>query len=115
MPNFRSLRISGTSYYFTVNLAQEAGTALTDHIDLLRAAYRVTAAEHPIDCRAMVILPDHLHAVWTLPSGDADFSRRWQKIKARFTHATGLRGLQSRSMVQKREVGFFGSGDCGST
>nr|MCU0904555.1 transposase [Tabrizicola sp.] len=45
--------------------------------------------------------------VWTLPQGDADFSRRWQKIKARFTHATGLRGVQSPSMAEKREAGLW--------
>ena len=107
MPNYRRLRKPGGTYFFTVNLAQPGGTALVDHIDRLREAYRMTAAEHPIACKAMVILPDHIHAVWTLPSGDADFSRRWQKIKARFTHATGLRGLQSRSMAEKREAGLW--------
>jgi putative transposase len=107
MPNYRRLRVPGATYFFTVNLAQEGGTTLTDHIDLLREAYRMTANEHPIDCKAMVILPDHIHAVWTLPPGDADFSRRWQRIKARFTHATGLRGAQSRSMLEKREAGLW--------
>jgi putative transposase len=107
MPNYRRLRVPGATYFFTVNLAEDGGTTLTDHIHLLREAYRATAAEHPIECKAMVILPDHLHAVWTLPPGDADFSRRWQKIKARFTHATGLRGVQSRSMVEKREAGLW--------
>jgi putative transposase len=107
MPNYRRLRIPGATYFFTVNLAERGGTALTDHIHLLREAYRVTAAEHPIQCEAMVILPDHIHAVWTLPPGDADFSRRWQKIKARFSHATGLKGVQSRSMLEKGEVGLW--------
>jgi putative transposase len=107
MPNYRRLRVPGATYFFTVNLAQEGATALTDHIDLLRKAYRAAAAELPIDCRAMVILPDHIHAVWTLPPGDADFSRRWQKIKAQFTFATGLRGMQSRSMMEKREAGLW--------
>lgn len=64
-------------------------------------------AEHPIRCAAMVILPDHIHAVWTLPPQDADFSRRWQKIKGRFTHATGLKGPQTRSMTEKREAGLW--------
>ena len=107
MPNYRRLRVPGATWFFTVNLARCGASALTDHIDLLREAYRVTAAEHPIRCDAMVVLPDHIHAVWTLPPGDADFSRRWQKIKARFTHATGLRGLQSRSMAEKREAGLW--------
>lgn len=107
MPNHRRLRASGATYFFTVNLAERGATILADHIDLLRDAYRKTAAEHPIHCDAMVILPDHIHAVWTLPPDDADFSRRWQKVKARFTQATGLRRLQSRSMVEKREAGLW--------
>ncbi len=107
MPNYRRLRIPGATYFFTVNLAERGGTALVDRIDLLREAYRLTVAEHPTRCEAMVILPDHIHAVWTLPPGDADFSRRWQKIKGRFTHASGLRGLQSRSMAEKREAGLW--------
>lgn len=107
MPNYRRLRVPGATYFFTVNLSQRGGSILTDHIDRLRDAYRLTVAEHPVGCEAMVILPDHIHAVWTLPPGDADFSRRWQKIKARFTHATGLRGAQSRSMLEKREAGLW--------
>ncbi len=107
MPNYRRLRVPGATYFFTVNLAERGETVLTDHIDLLREAYRLTAVEHPIRCEAMVILPDHIHAVWTLPPGDADFSRRWQKIKARFTFASGLRGEQSRSMIEKREAGLW--------
>lgn len=107
MPNYRRLRVPGATYFFTVNLAAGGSSTLVEHVDLLREAYRVTAAEHPIDCKAMVVLPDHIHAVWTLPPGDADFSRRWQKIKARFTHATGLRGRQSRSMMEKREAGLW--------
>lgn len=101
------MRVPGATYFFTVNLAERGSTVLCDRIDLLREAYRVTAAEHPIRCEAMVVLPDHIHAVWTLPEGDADFSRRWQKIKARFTFATGLRGAQARSMVEKREAGLW--------
>lgn len=107
MPNYRRLRVPGASYFFTVNLAEPGGTVLTDRIDLLREAYRMTAAEHPIQCDALVVLPDHIHAVWTLPEGDAEFSIRWQKIKARFTHWTGLKGPQSRSMVEKREAGLW--------
>lgn len=107
MPNYRRLRVPGATYFFTVNLAERGSSVLCDQIDLLRDAYRVTAAEHPIHCDAMVVLPDHIHAVWTLPAGDADFSRRWQKLKARFTFATGLRGVQSRSMLAKREAGLW--------
>jgi putative transposase len=107
MSNYRRFRVPGATYFFTVNLAKQGGTALTDRIDLLREAYRVTAAEQPITCVAMVVLPDHIHAVWTLPPGDSDFSNRWRKIKARFTHASGLTGPQSHSMARKGEAGLW--------
>lgn len=107
MSNYRRLRIPGSTWYFTVNLADRGDTALVDHIDTLRAAYRATALEQPIQCDAMVVLPNHLHAVWTLPDGDSDFSNRWRKIKARFTHATGLQGIQTHSKLEKREAGLW--------
>lgn len=107
MPHYRRLRVPGATYFFTVHLADRGGTALIDRIDCLRQAYRATAAEQPIWCKAMVILPDHLHAVWTLPPGDSDFSNRWRKIKARFSQATGLTGAQTASMARKGELGLW--------
>ncbi len=107
MSEYRRLRLPGATYFFTVNLAARGSDALVTHIDLLRHAYRVTAAEHPVHCDAMVVLPDHLHAVWTLPPGDADFSIRWRKIKARFTRWTGLWAPVSPSKAGKREAGLW--------
>ncbi|MDI1357749.1 hypothetical protein [Methylobacter sp.] len=49
--------------------------------------------ERPFTIDAIVILPDHLHAVWTLPDGDADYSGRWRAIKSNFTHALRLSGM----------------------
>jgi len=48
---------------------------------------RRTQRRYPFTVDAMVILPDHIHAVWTLPEGDADFSSRWRLIKVQFTKA----------------------------
>lgn len=106
MSNYLRMRVPGATYFFTVALADRTSSLLTDHIALLRQAYRDTAAEHPLFCDAMVILPDHLHAVWTFPEGDADFSERWRK-KARFTHALGRSAPRSRSKLDKREGGIW--------
>lgn len=38
-------------------------------------------------------LPDHLHTLWTLPEGDADFSGRWRAIKAPFSRGLVRRGV----------------------
>ncbi|MBA8884214.1 REP-associated tyrosine transposase [Dokdonella fugitiva] len=87
MPNYRRALIPGGTYFFTVALADRRLTLLLSHIDLLRAAYAETARGHPFKTRAIVLLPEHLHAIWTLPPGDCDFSGRWKLIKERFSRA----------------------------
>jgi REP element-mobilizing transposase RayT len=74
MTNYRRNFVSGGTYFFTVNLADRRLRLLTDHIDLLRAAFRDTRTRHPFAIDAIVILPDHLHAMWTLPDEDRDFA-----------------------------------------
>ena len=87
MSNYRRMRVEGATYFFTVSLADRGSSALVENIDVLREAYARTIAEQPVWSDAFVVLPDHLHAVWTLPEGDADFSNRWRKIKGNFrTH-----------------------------
>jgi putative transposase len=97
--------VPGSTYFFTVNLADRGSDLLIREIDLLRSAYASTKAEHPIICEAMVILPDHIHAVWTLPKGDADFSIRWKKIKAKFSLRCTHEGHPSPSKARKDERG----------
>ena len=89
MPNYRRARVAGASYFFTVALADRRTSLLTERIADLRRAYGETIRENPVVCDAMVVLPDHLHAVWTLPPGDAGFSERWRKIKHRFSRKVG--------------------------
>jgi putative transposase len=62
-------------------------------VQALREAVRLTGAERPFDIDAWVVLPDHLHCVWTLPEGDADYSTRWGAIKGRFTNTLRRSGL----------------------
>ncbi|MBM2575196.1 transposase [Jannaschia sp. Os4] len=91
MTAYRRLRVPGGTYFFTLALERRGASTLVDHIDLLRAAWAATARERPFVTEAVVVLPDHLHAVWRLPEGDVDFSTRWGAIKARFT-----RGVRAR-------------------
>ncbi len=107
MTNYRRFRRRGGTYFFTVNLQDRRGTLLVDHIHLLRSAYGTVQRAHPFKTEAIVILPDHLHAVWTLPCADADFSTRWKKIKREFTVALGLSMPRSRSQVAKGEAGVW--------
>jgi REP-associated tyrosine transposase len=85
MPNYRRPRITGASIFFTVALADRKSDLLVRQIDALRDAVARTRAERPFHIEAWVVLPDHLHCVWRLPGGDADFSVRWGAIKARFS------------------------------
>lgn len=104
MRTFLRNRVPGGTYFFTVNLARRSGnTLLVDHIDVLRRAYQVTCAERPFETVAIVILPEHLHALWRLPPGDADYSTRWRLLKGRFSHAVGHHELRNRSRRNKRE------------
>lgn len=86
---------------------------LIERMSDLRRAYAATIAAAPVFCDAMVILPDHLHAVWTLPPGDADYSERWRKIKYRFSRAVGgavgrtAHPTRSASKRAKRETGIW--------
>jgi putative transposase len=87
MSSYIRPKVPGASVFFTVNLADRGARTLVEHVDVLREAVRVTKAERPFRIDAWVVLPDHMHAVWTLPEGDTDYSVRMAAIKARFTRA----------------------------
>lgn len=70
---YRRANVAGGTYFFTVNLAERKRTLLVDYVDLLRTVLREVKTRHPFHIEAMVILPDHLHALWTLPVADADY------------------------------------------
>ena len=85
MPNYLRPQTSGATIFFTVVLAQRGGDLLCRNIETMRRAVRATLIDRPFAIDAFVVLPDHLHAIWTLPEGDSDFSTRWGAIKARFS------------------------------
>ncbi len=107
MPNYRRARIRGASYFFTVALQDRRSNLLVREVDDLRAAYVSVQRSRPFICDAFVVLPDHLHAVWTLPPGDHDFPTRWQVLKAQFTARVRERGNSSHSKCRKREAGIW--------
>ncbi len=85
MTAYRRNRTAGASYFFTVNLLNRSTSLLTDHIDLLRKAHQYVMRRHPFQLDAMVVLPDHLHALWTLPPDDDNYSMRWRLFKGYFS------------------------------
>lgn len=107
MTQYRRLLIPGATYFFTVRLERPGDTLLTDHIESLRYAYAKAVQDYPVTCHAMVVLPDHLHAVWTEPDGGVWYSERWRRIKARFSHAIPDQGIPRQSLADKREKGIW--------
>lgn len=85
MPSYRRNHLSGGTYFFTVNLQDRTQTYLTGYIDILRDAVRTVKNNRPFKIDAWVVLPDHMHAIWTLPKSDSDYSSRWREIKKKFT------------------------------
>ncbi len=93
MVNYRRALVPGATYFFTVTLRDRRKDWLIAHVDSLRAVVRGVRRQRPFAIDAIVVLPDHLHAVWTLPAGDADFPGRWRAIKAGFTRALTRDGV----------------------
>lgn len=85
MVGYRRAFVPGGTFFFTVTLADRRSHVLVDHADALRHAFRQARQDRAFSLDAIVVLPDHLHAIMTLPDGDADFSGRWRRIKGAFT------------------------------
>jgi putative transposase len=107
MPNYRRARVPGGTWFFTVNLLERRHTLLVNHIDTLRCAIANTRRDHSFEIDAIIVLPDHIHAVWTLPSNDADFSTRWRLIKMRFAKALPKQERLSAVRQARNERGIW--------
>jgi putative transposase len=103
MPDYRRLYLPGGSYFFTVALLERHRNLLTGHIDALRQAFLSVKRQRPFQIDAVVILPDHLHCIWTLPPNDADFSTRWRLIKSSFSRAMSIGERLSAQRMTKQE------------
>ncbi len=107
MTSYRRNFVPGGSYFFTVNLIDRRTALLTDKIELLRTAFRYTRMRHPFTVKAIVVLPEHLHAIWTLPEGDADFALRWRLIKSAFARGLPKGEPVSASRADRGERGIW--------
>lgn len=89
---YRRAKVEGASYFFTVVTGERRPLFRdAEMVALLDAAIDRVRTRHPFEVVAQVVLPDHLHAIWQLPEGDADYSMRWRLIKEAFTKAYGKR------------------------
>ncbi|TXI87397.1 MAG: transposase [Cupriavidus sp.] len=88
MPDYRRYFVPGGTYFFTVVTADRRPLFQIEQARLiLGQTIREELTDNPFEQIAIVLLPDHLHAIWALPPGDQDYSRRWKSIKSRFTRA----------------------------
>lgn len=112
MPSYLRWYVPGGTYFFTV-VTHQRRPILTTPVarKCLREAFRRVREKTPFETVAVVLMPDHLHTVWTLPPEDADYSGRWGRVKEAFTRAYlsagGSEGERDPSRVSKRERGVW--------
>jgi len=83
---YRRASVKGGTYFFTVVTFKRIKIfAKPENVVLLRSAIKKVRRKHPFEIDAIVLLPDHLHCIWTLPQQDSDFSTRWRLIKSNFS------------------------------
>ena len=104
---YRRSDTRGGTYFFTVNLAERTADTLVQRIADLREVLGEVKAAHPFSVVAMVVLPEHLHAIWRLPPGDADFPLRWSLLKAGFSRRLAKDERRRPSRAAKRERGIW--------
>src|SRR5438270_4293211 len=107
MPRYHRAKVEGGVFFFTVALADRSSDLLVRHIDRLRGAYRSVERWYPFKTVAICVLPDHLHAVWAIPSGDTNFALRWRLIKSGFSRPLAITGWRTPSKITKREKGIW--------
>jgi len=107
MTAYRRNFIPGGCFFFTVNLADRRLRLLIEHVDALRSAFREARQRHPFTIDAVVVLSDHLHAIWTLPEGDRDFATRWRLVKSTFSRNFAVGEPISASRAAKSERGIW--------
>ena len=107
MTNYRRYRLAGGTYFFTVAIVARHLDILVQNIQQLKAAFRDEHQRAPFINLALVVLPDHLHAIWRLPEGDSDYSNRWRRIKAGFSRALPMGDRVSPSQGMKGERGIW--------
>ncbi|MCX7091372.1 MAG: transposase [Legionellales bacterium] len=105
--HYRRVIIPGATYFFTVNLYNRKSSLLINEVNLLRTIFCRVHHLHPFIINAIVILPDHLHAVFTLPENDSNYSLRWNLIKGYFSKEIQTKEVINASRKNKKERGIW--------
>lgn len=107
MPNYRRAKFPGGYYFFTV-VMHRRNKIFSDAVarDILHDAIVQTQAKRPFDVTAFCLLPEHLHCIWKLPEGDANFSIKWASIKGIFSaNYMRQKGKVSQQIIRRPDRG----------
>lgn len=104
MPNYMRPRVPAATIFFTVALAQRGGDLLLREVDRLRGVVAQVRQHRPFQINAFVVLPDHIHAIWTLPAGDRDYALHWGAIKAQFSMGLATGPLRASHIVRREKA-----------
>ncbi len=112
MPNYHRIRIEGGTYFFTVVTAHRRPILTTEPArSILHDVWTAAKQLAPFETLAICLLPDHIHCIWRLPDGDANYSAQWNMIKGffskRYLNEEGLKQELSPSQVKRREAGIW--------
>lgn len=108
MPNYRRDWTLGGTWFFTVNLLQRRDNdLLTENFDCLRDCIALERTRRPFSVIAWVVLPEHLHCIWRLPEGDADYATRWRRIKTDFSRRMSKTEYRSSIRRARGERGIW--------
>jgi len=103
MSDYHRVKVKGGTYFFTVNLQDRSQTWLIDYVDVLRESVANVKRQRPFKIHAWVVLPDHMHAIWTLPKGDDNYSVRWREIKKQFTKNIPVNEFRTHVNINRGE------------
>ncbi|BAB76433.1 REP-associated tyrosine transposase [Anabaena sp. FACHB-709] len=102
--DYRRAKIEGGTFFFTVvTHNRREFLCEPENIRLLRQAFRQVIAQYPFTVDAIVILPNHIHCLWTLPPGDSNFSNRWRLIKNYFTRHCSIKYQETISTSRQNK------------
>jgi putative transposase len=110
MSEYRRVYVSGGTFFFTVVTYMRHPIFKEETaIRLLKSCFQSTMKIHPFNVDAIVLMPDHLHTIWTLPDDEFDFSIRWKQIKMTFSeqYSGNYSNKLTKSMMNKKEKGIW--------
>lgn len=109
MPQYRRSFIPGGTFFFTVVTYHRLPILVTEEArNILHWAWMDVTQRLPFTTDAICLLPEHLHCIWTLPDGEANYSVRWKEIKRLFSReyggSVGVPNVKSASREKRGET-----------